>query len=44
MWVWKKSGLDSKPTLKKERKKKEEKKIFCKTILLAVRYQSVKNQ
>jgi len=36
-----KSGLGSKTNFKKKEKKKE-KKIFCKTILLAVRRQSVK--
>jgi len=47
MRIWKKSGLGSKINFKKRKKKKKEKKKekknFGKTILLAVRRQSVKN-
>jgi len=40
--IWKKRFLSSKINFKKNKLKKI-KKIFCKTILLAVRRQSVKN-
>jgi len=42
MRIWKKSGLGSKTNFKNKKIKKN-KKIFCKTILLAVRRQSVKS-
>jgi len=42
MRIWKKNGLGSKINYKNRKKKKRRKKIFCKTILLAVRRQSVK--